>query len=163
MSIELREIRFNRHDCGDIVAAMQALDAVGRGEGWINFSPVLTEDEEARVPMRSGLAAWFSGRGPAMAMGTWTPRAVGAKPRNAQIGLEHGTGPNALPRLSELGIGLPDGWVKRQDHAKHGVVAELPPGTDEEQVIEWLVTAATMLRTVVEPGNTWVAVVHSPR
>jgi len=141
---------------------MRDLDGVGGGEGWINFSPILTEDEEARVPMRSGLAAWFSGRGPAMAMGTWTPRARGQKPRNAQIGLEHGTGPNALARLAELGIGLPAGWVKRQDHAKHGVVAELPADVDEGQVIEWLITAATMLRTVVEPGNQWIATVHRP-
>jgi len=160
--IEFEEIRFYRHECAAVVAVMHQLDQVGDGGGWINFSPVLTEDEERRVPTRSGLGAWFSGRGPAMAMGTWTPRAMGPKPRNAQIGLAHGTGPNALSRLSELGIGLPSTWVKRQDHAKHGVVAELPDGVDEEQVIEWLITAATMLRTVVEPGNQWVAIIHRP-
>ncbi len=124
--------------------------------------PELSEEDEARVPSRSGLGAWFSGRGPAVAMATWTPPAVGRRPRPAQIGLAHGTGPDALPRLEELGLGLPTGWLKRQDHARNGIVAELPDRVDEGLVIEWLVTAATVLRTVVEPGNDWLARVHQP-
>ena len=56
----------------------------------------------------------------------------------------------------------PAGWVKRQDHAKHGIVAELPAGEDPNRVITWLVVAATVLRTVVEPGHEWAALVHEP-
>ena len=82
--------------------------------------------------------------------------------RPAQIGLEHGTGPKALERLAEIGVGLPERWVTRQDHAKHGIVAELPADEDPSVVITWLIVAATVLRTVVEPGEHWIAVVHEP-
>ena len=84
------------------------------------------------------------------------------KPRPAQIGVEHGTGPKALDRLAEVGVKLPQGWVKRQDHAKHGIVAELPDGEDPSVVITWLIVASTLLRTVVEPGEDWIALVHEP-
>ena len=90
------------------------------------------------------------------------PRQRGAKPRPAQIGVEHGTGPKALDRLAEVGVKLPQGWVKRQDHAKHGIVAELPDGEDPSVVITWLIVASTLLRTVVEPGEDWIALVHEP-
>lgn len=141
---------------------MLRLESRGDGEGWINFHPMLTDEERARVPERTTLGEWFSGRGPAVAMGTWTPSAVGRKPRPAQIGLAHGTGPKALERLDEIGVGLPDGWFKRQDHAKHGVVADLPAGEEPSRIITWLIVAATVLRTVVEPGEQWAALVHEP-
>ena len=83
-----------------------------------------------------------------------------ASPGSDRHGPRHG--PKALDRLDELGVGLPAGWVKRQDHAKHGIVAELPPGEDPAKVITWLIVAATVLRTVVEPGQEWVAQVHEP-
>jgi len=82
--------------------------------------------------------------------------------RPAQIGLEHGTGPKALDRLAEIGVGLPERWVTRQDHAKHGIVAELPADEDPSVVLTWLIVAATVLRTVVGPGEHWIAVVHEP-
>lgn len=162
MAITIVEIPFHRDEQQSVNAAMRRLEARGDGEGWINFHPMLTDEERARVPERTTLGEWFSGRGPAVAMGTWTPPALGAKPRPAQIGLAHGTGPKALVRLGELGLGLPDGWVKRQDHAKHGIVAELPTGEDPARVVTWLIVAATVLRTVVEPGEQWAALVHEP-
>lgn len=80
----------------------------------------------------------------------------------AQIGLEHGTGPKALERLAEIGVGLPEQWVIRQDHAKHGIVAELPVDENPSVVVTWLIVAATVLRTVVDPGEQWIALVHEP-
>lgn len=160
MAITIVEIPFHRDEQQFVSAAMRRLEARGDGEGWINFHPQLTDEERARVPERTALGDWFSGRGPAVAMGTWTPAAFGGKPRSAQIGLAHGTGPKALERLDELGLGLPAGWVKRQDHAKHGVVADLPAGEDPSRVVTWLIVAATVLRTVVEPGAQWTALVH---
>ncbi len=162
MAITVVEIPFHRDEQQSVAAAMRRLEARGDGEGWINFSPMLTDEEQARVPERTTLGDFFSGRGPAVAMATWTPSAGGRKPRPAQIGLAHGTGPKALDRLDELGVGLPTGWVKRQDHAKHGIVAELPVGEDPGRVITWLIVAATVLRTVVEPGQEWAALVHEP-
>lgn len=133
-----------------------------REAGWINLHPVLDEDEQARLPDRSGMAAWFSGRGPAVATATWMPATGGRRPAPAQIGLEHGTGPRALDRLAEAGVPLPTGWVRRQDHAKHGVVAELPGDVSPSVVITWLIVAGTVLRTLVEPGEEWLALVHEP-
>lgn len=158
----MSEIGFHRDDVKLVAAAMQRLDRRGDGEGWVNFQPWLTDDEHARLPERTTLGDWFSGRGPAVAMATWMPAARGRKPRPAQVGVEHGTGPGALDRLAEAGIELPDGWFKRQDHAKHGIVAELPEGQDLAAVVRWLLIAATRLRTVVEPGDDWIAVIHEP-
>jgi len=160
--METREILFHRDEPSEVVEAMAELARRGDGAGWINFRPLLDEDDLAHVPVRTTLGAWFSGRGPAIAMGTWMPPTTGSKAKPAQVGLAHGTGPNALARLDELGLGLPDGWVKRQDHAKHGVVAELPRDVDPAQVLTWLIVAATVLRTVIEPGTQWVAEVHLP-
>ncbi len=163
MATVVTEISFFRDDYAAVVETMARLEARGDGGGWINLSPVLSEEEERRVPQRSLLGAWFSGRGPAVAMATWTPStAIGRRPRPAQIGLAHGTGPNALARLDEVGAGLPPGWVKRQDHAKHGIVAEVPARGDHGTVLTWMIVAATVLRTVVEPGMRWTALVHEP-
>ena len=115
------------------------------------------------MPVRSGLAAWFSGRGPAIPLGTWTPAITSGRIRPVQVGLAHGTGPNGLRRLESDGTPLPSGWTKRQDHAKHGIVAELPEGVDHKQVIEWIVKAATELAVVVVAREHWAAVVHRPR
>jgi hypothetical protein len=163
MAFETEAVEFHRDESEPVVAAMVELAERGDGEGWINIGPLLDEDQQWRVPERSGLAAWFSGRGPAVSLATWTPAAVGRKPRLAQLGVAHGTGPNALKRLDELGLGLPSGWVKRQDHAKHGIVVDLPRSADPTSVVRWLITASTALRTSVEPGTTWGAEIHRPR
>lgn len=162
MAITITELPFHRDEHDEVVAAMRRLAARGDGRGWINLQPALSEDEYNRVPDRSGLGAWFSGRGPAVATATWTPPTTEGRAKAAQVGLEHGTGPDALARLDEVGVGLPTGWVKRQDHAKHGIVAELPADENPSVVITWLIVAATVLRTVVEPGEQWVALVHEP-
>jgi len=162
VTTSITEIRFHRDRPGPVAEAMGRLSARGDGAGWINLHPVLSDEEHARLPDRSGMAAWFSGRGPAVAMATWLPAAPGPRPRPAQIGLEHGTGPKALDRLAELGAPLPAGWTKRQDHAKHGVVAELPADIAPGAVLTWLIVAATLLRTMVEPGEEWLALVHEP-
>ncbi len=160
MAITITEVPFHRDEHEAVAEAMRRLADRGDGQGWINLQPVLSEDEYNRVPDRSGLGAWFSGRGPAVAMATWTPPTREGRVRPAQIGLEHGTGPKALERLAEVGVGLPECWFKRQDHAKHGIVAELPSDENPSVVITWLIVAATVLRTSVEPGEQWIALVH---
>ncbi len=162
VAITITEVPFHRNEHEAVTDAMRRLTERGDGQGWINLQPALSDEEYNRVPDRSGLGAWFSGRGPAVAMATWTPPTLEGRMRPAQIGLEHGTGPKALERLAEIGVGLPERWVTRQDHAKHGIVAELPADEDPSVVITWLIVAATVLRTVVEPGEHWIAVVHEP-
>lgn len=153
-------MRFRRGETGEVVAAMRHLAARADGQGWINIGPELPDEDHARVPERPGLAAWFSGRGPAVAMGTWIP--ASAKGHPAQIGVEHGTGPKALHRLAERGLTVPPAWRKRQDHGKHGIVIDLPADADPGSVVHWLVVACTDLMSVVEAGDQWQAVVHAP-
>lgn len=153
-------IEFDRDDPSRVLTVMDEFAAAGDELGWINIGPSLEDDEAALVPTRSGLAAWFSGRGPTVPMATWTPAVTHGRPRPALIGLEHGTGPNALKRLKEAGVSLPSGWTKRGDHAKHGVVVELPAGVDHRSVVDWLVAAAVILSPVLSLGSRWTAVVH---
>ena len=162
VSVDEHTLRFTRDDRAPVVEAMQALVARGDGKGWVNIMPVVEDEDLIRIPDRSGLAGWFSARGPAVPVATWTPPATGRRPRPAQVGLAHGTGPDALPRLAEEGIVLPTGWTKRQDHAKHGVVADLPGDADLDAVIDWMLTAASQLSAVVAVGRRWQAVVHRP-
>ena len=160
MGTDTTEILFTRSEPNSVVAAMKRMSAVGDCEGWINLQPLLSDDQAGAVPEQTSIGAWFSGRGPAVANATWTPARQGRRFRPSQIGVAHGTGPHALDRLDEAGAGLPAGWFKRQDHAKHGIVAEVPDTEDLARVLDWVLTACQQLRTVVDPGEDWVAVVH---
>ena len=155
-------VEFERGEVGAVVAEMAELTARGDGQGWINIRPVLSEQDERFVPVRTGLAAWLSGRGPVVAMATWMPPVTVGRPRATQVGIEHGTGPKALPRLADAGLPLPSGWLKRQDHAKHGIVVDLPPDADPAEAVDWMMAATAALMSVVEAGNRWVAIIHRP-
>ncbi len=158
----LKQIEFGRDDLSAVVAAMAEIAAAPGASGWVNIGPALTDEQAAAVPARSGLAAWFSGRGPTVAMGTWMPAPTGARSKAAQVGVEHGQGPNALKRLREAGLELPRGWVKRQDHAKHGVVVEISSNVDLSAVVEWIVAAVTILTTGVAIEDRFIAALYRP-
>ena len=160
MGLEPTTIDFAEGRPEAVVAVMDRFAAAGDGSGWVNIRPRLTEEQDARIPARSGLAAWFSGRGPSVAMGTWMPAVTTGKPRPAQIGVEHGSGPNALARLADAGLALPAGWAKRQDHAKNGIVADLPSDADHGAVVAWLVRAVDLLTPEIHFGSGWTATVH---
>ena len=160
MPADAEVVEFHRSDPSVLVPLFARLEARGDGEGWVNLGPALPADHFDAIPKRSGLAAWFSGRGPVVPMATWTPSRRDGRPRPAEIGLAHGTGPNALDRLSEEGFGLPDGWTKKQDHAKHGIVAELPAGLGPDRFVPWLLDAMTVLSTVVPTDDYWIAEIH---
>ena len=153
----MRHISFERDDPTAVVSAMAEIAAASGAGGWVNIGPALTDEQAARVPARSGLAAWFSGRGPSVAMGTWMPAQTSGRSRAAQVGVEHGQGPNALKRLRESGLELPDGWVKRQDHAKHGVVLEIGADVELAAVVDWMVRAVTILTSGIEVGDRFIA------
>jgi hypothetical protein len=148
-------IEFTDDDISPLVERMDALTR--RGDGWINIGPGLTPEEFAALPTRSTVAKWVSGRGPAVPMATWTPASTKGRGSPAQIGLAHGTGPNALERLKDAGLSLPSGWQKKQDHAKNGIVAELPATVDHEAVIGWLLAAISELSDRVAAGPDWIA------
>ena len=52
MAITITDIGFHRDEHQRVVAAMEQLEERGDGQGWINFTPCLTEEEHARVPER---------------------------------------------------------------------------------------------------------------
>lgn len=146
-------VEFRSTDIGELVDRLRTLADRGNGEGWVNIGPALSDEEYSALPPRSGLGAWFSGRGPVVPMVTWMPPTRGERRRSAQIGISHGTGPNALPRLEERGIVLPSTWVKKQDHAKHGIVAEIPDDVDYSSMVDWLLRAMAHLSDVVPTRN----------
>lgn len=148
---------------------MVELEALGRG--WINLGPGLRDDQIDRLPAPSALGRWFSGRGPVVPMGTWTPAVrvgepaggrAGRKPSPAVVGVAHGAGPKALDRLRDAGLDLPAGWRKVQDHAKRGIVAEAAPVAGPAEVVAWLVSACWSL-CPIEIEDEWLAEIHRPR
>lgn len=155
-------VEFTRSNPAPLVNQMDELAARGDGEGWINFGPALSAEEFSAVPHKSGLGKWFSGRGPAVPMATWTPPRHGERPQPAQVGIQHGTGPNALDRLADAGRTLPAGWLRKQDHAKHGIVADVSGDVDGAAMVEWLIAAMEALSLVIATGDRWLAEVHRP-
>lgn len=163
MAITPEVLEFRRGEHESVLARMEVIVARGDGGGWINLGPALTEEQLAALPSPSGLGAWVSGRGPVVPMGTWTPPRRGKRRRLAQIGIAHGTGRNAMSRLEEAGARLPAGWTKRQDHAKHGIVVEVPDGAAHGDVVAWLIRVIDELSPIVSPDDRWIAEVHAPR
>lgn len=155
MTMTADEIEFTAQDLAPLLTRMDALAA--RGKGWINIGPGLTQEEFAGLPTQSTLGRWFSGRGPAVPMATWNPTDASGP---VTIGVSHGTGPKALERLADEGLGLPPGWRKRQDHAKHGIVAEVPAATPHREVLAWLLPAMAVLSPRVAVGENWIAEVY---
>lgn len=156
------EIVFQRDDVGPVLEAMNRLAQRGDGQGWLNVRPTLTAEQALAIPGRSGLAAWFSGRGPELPLATWTPAARQPRHRSGQVGVAHGGGPNGLDQLAARGVAPSDGWVKRQDHAKHGIVFDLPVDADLAAVVAWMVDAVAGFCVVIEPGPDWLATVYEP-
>ena len=156
MTIEpVRRIPFERSDLSVVVAAMA--DIAAAADGWVNIGPALSNEQAAQIPTRSGLGAWFSSRGPTVAMGTWMPAPATGRAQAAQVGVEHGQGPDALKRLEQAGLVLPAGWLKRQDHAKHGVVVENDAEADLSLVVDWMVRAVTILTPDVAVSDHFIA------
>jgi hypothetical protein len=157
MALTPKVVEFSRSEPGALADQLRAIADRGDGKGWANLGPALSDEEYGSVPHRSGLGAWFSGRGPTVPMATWTPAQIGG---NAQVGVAHGSGPNALPRLEDRGLVLPSSWTKKQDHAKHGIVAEVPADVDYVTMIDWLIRAMSHLSAVVVTGDRWIAEVY---
>lgn len=155
-------IRFEPDDSDAVLTAMRSVAA--NRDGWINFQPVLHDDTGGSPadmpPVRAGVLGLFTGRGPAVPVCTWVPgqrRRRGTEPDS--IGIQHGAGPKAAGRLRGAGITAPDGWRVLADHAKRGLVVQLPDGTDPAVVLDWLLRAASELSTVTLTGS-WAAVIH---
>ena len=160
-SFSTETIAFDSGDTSPVLREMESLVARGDGLGWINIGPGLRDDQIDALPTPSPLGRWFSGRGPAVPMATWTPP---HRDRNASVptvGVEHGAGPKALDRLSDAGAPLPAGWRKVQDHAKNGIVVHPAPGASHDAVLRWLLSVSWAL-CPIDIEDHWIAEVHRP-
>jgi hypothetical protein len=158
VSEEPRYVEFDPERPDEVVAAMDAISLAHTG--WINFEPaVLVEDVPASD---GGFFSLFSGRGPAVPLGTWTPPSAPRRGRSepAMIGLQHPAGGKAKPLLEKLGHPVPAGWPVTQDYVKKGMVVAVPPTADHGEVVRWLLSAATLLSTVPLTGE-WRAAVYA--
>ena len=155
---EPRYIEFDAHHLGEVVAAMDAMSEAN--QGWINFEPAV-HVEDVPAP-GSGFFSLFSARGPAVPLGTWTPPSAPRRGRAepAMIGLQHPAGGKAKPLLERLGHPVPEGWPVTQDYVKKGMVVAVPPTATHEDVVRWLLSAATLLSSVPLTGQ-WRAAVYA--
>ena len=160
-AFNVETIAFEWSDTSPVVAEMEGLAARGDGRGWINIGPGLRDDQIARLPQLTMLGRWFSGRGPAVPMGTWAPPQGDPGSSLPTVGIEHGAGPKALDRLRDAGAPLPGGWRKVQDHAKNGVVVHPALGASHDEVLRWLLSACWAL-CPIDIEDHWLAEVHRP-
>ena len=160
-AFSVETIAFESGDTAAVVREMESLATGSDGGGWINIGPGLRDDQIERLPEPTLPGRWFSGRGPAVPMATWTPPRAGSSDTSPAVGIEHGAGPKALDRLGDAGAPLPAGWRKVQDHAKNGIVAHPPPGASHAVVLQWLLAACWAL-CPIEVDDHWLAQVHRP-
>lgn len=93
-------------------------------------------------------------------VGTWIPGAPtrsGFEPTT--IGLQHGMGQRLLLALREAGQGVPDGWKTLQDHARRGVVLQIPDDTDPAVVLDWIMRVSEIVLPT-DPTGRFVATIH---
>jgi hypothetical protein len=149
-------VEFQPDRLEEVLATMEDLSTAGKG--WVNFEPAVDAEDVAREG--SGTFALFSGRGPVVPLGTWTPGSTSRKGRQepAMIGLQHPAGARAKPLLAQRGHPLPQGWIVVQDHVRKGLVVQVPAEVDARRAVDWLLRAAALLSTVPLVG--WRAAVY---
>lgn len=153
MRSEPRYVEFQPDRADEVVAAMES------GTGWVNFEPAVDVDDVAAAG--SATFSIFSGRGPVVPLGTWTPASTQGRGRRepAMLGLQHPAGSKAKPLLAELGHPVPEGWVVVQDHVRKGLVVALPETAAAADALAWLLRAARLLSTIPLQGG-WRAAIY---
>lgn len=151
------ELEFEEVDPAAIIGRMEERSA--SGTGWINLSPEVEPDAE--IPPRGALMSFFTARGPAVPLATWSAGAPGKRgPGRHSIGVQHSSGPRALNQLRELGLGLGPSWIKVQDHPRRGLVITVPADDDHVGVLHWLLSATHALSIPPLTGD-WLARVYT--
>lgn len=157
MPITPRYVEFDADRPDEVVSLMETMAQLQ--EGWINFEPAIPVEE--MPPPGGGIFSIFSGRGPAVPLGTWTAPSTPRRGRSepALIGLQHPAGGKAKPLLEQFGHPVPEGWPVTQDYVKKGMVIAVPPTAASDDVVRWLLRAATLLSGVNLTGK-WRAAVY---
>jgi hypothetical protein len=143
-------VAFRRHDVGALERAVASV--LTQPGAWINVEPDL-EDVDPRAVRRPGI---FSSRGRAVPLSTLV---VGEGGRPHQLGVEHGSGRDAVERLRDAGVTVPDGTRVVSDHPRRGLVLNIPNGTSAAALAALLVATVAQL-TVVPLGDRWIAQVY---
>lgn len=134
--------------------------ALGGSGGWANLQAVVGDgdDEPLTEPEPSPvLGRLFSNRGPEVPLCTVVPGATARRkgPAPTTLGIQHGWGGKAVPRLREVGLTLP-GCRVVADNSRRGLVVEAPLGADPDDLLRWLLDAAAALSRRPLP-DTWRA------
>lgn len=143
-------IEFRPDHPGPVLSHMAALTEAA--SGWINVRPIIEAEHQPPPP---GPLSIFGGSVHKVPTVTWMP---GKRERSGSIGatrvgLQHAGGPRVVATLRDLGLPLPEGWRVVQDHPRRGLVAKLPSGADDGDVLDWLIRAAAALCTVPATGR----------
>ncbi len=160
MALDKNHIRFDRTELELVVHEMMTLAARGDGSGWLNVQPMVADEHR---PVESPIFKLFTAKGPSVPLGTWVPgHHKRDKWQRASVGLQHGAGAKAAALLAERGVVEPEGWHRRQDHIKRGLVYELSEGREPKEVLVFLLDAMTQL--VNFPlRDRWLAVAFTQR
>jgi hypothetical protein len=144
------EIEFLPDQLGPVLDRMAAVTAAG--SGWINIRPIIDAEHQPPAP---GPLAIFGGSIHKVPTATWMPGKLerSGSISATRIGLQHSGGPRLAAQLRELGLPLPQGWRVVQDHPRRGLVAKLPDGADDAEVLGWLIRAAGTLCAVPSTGR----------
>jgi hypothetical protein len=148
---------------GNTAAVVRAMDDLAAAhDGWINVQPAVRPEDEP--PPRSGLSTLLlAGAVHDVPLATWVPgkrTSKGDQPDS--VGVQHAAGARVVPRLEAVHAGLPEGWQLAQDHPRRGLVVSPSVGADHDEVLAWILEAASVLSTVRLSGD-WLAEVHMPR
>jgi hypothetical protein len=155
VGVDVEFLEFDPEAPDEVLAAMA--DLAG-GTGWLTFDPAI--DERFPAPAENLFGKIVSGRGPAVPRATWVPADVERRrPEPMSVGILHGTGADAIARLAEKDIVLPDRWRVVADHSKRGLVAWVPIDIPLDQVLAWTLVASRSLTRVPLTGR-WRAAVH---
>ena len=144
------EIEFLPDDAGAVLSHMAAVTTAA--SGWINIRPIIDAEHEAPPP---GPLAIFGRSIHKVPTATWMPGKVerSGSVGVTRIGLQHSSGARVAAQLRDLDLALPEGWRVVQDHPRRGLVAKLPPGSVDAEVLDWLIRAAGTLCAVPHTGR----------
>jgi hypothetical protein len=150
---------FTPDEPGPVLAQMDRLAALH--QGWINFNPGVREEDVP--PPQGAFGTLFSGTIHDIPICTWVPGAAGRKGTEGDsVGIQHNAGTKTVAHLVTLGVPVPVGWRREQDHPRRGLVVRVPPGVSHAEQLSWMLEAGAALSTVPLTGE-WEAQVRPGR
>jgi hypothetical protein len=142
-----------------VLAWMERISTAG--DGWINLTPEVRDEEAVEFRQTTGLFSFLGGRQSSTVMCTWMPARPGRHEHEVTIGVLHPRGRAAAVRLREAGAPVPTGWRVSQDNTRRGLILKAPVSTTHREVLDWVIRATELLN--VEPlTGLWRAEVFPP-